>query len=309
MMDQFKTGDIYRLLLSQWKKLAIVALVAITISCLISSPLVIRPKYKSIGVVFPNNLNPFSEESNTEQLLQFFNSEEVRNNLASRYHLYAYYGIDSTGDHARSYFNFLFQENFRASNTLYESIEVEVMDHVPDTAKMLATAYIEEVNKLVKASKKAAVGEYLRNYRNQLLIKRNEIDSIEARLRDLRTKYGIIDVKAQAKELTKRMGKGLSEEDKMLLTGLREQSGTFDILQGELKQEIRLYRDLKKEYDKNLLDYNSDISFTTMVSKPNLPDRKCYPVRWAIVLSVTLSSLLLASLILIVVNKKRSGLA
>lgn len=308
-MDQFKTGDIYRLLLSQWKKLAIVAAIAIIVSSFISSPLVIKPKYKSIGVVFPNNLNPFSEESNTEQLLQFFNSEEVRNNLASRFDLYTYYGIDSTGDHARSYYNFIFQENFKASNTLYESIEVEVMDHSPAMAQKLASAYIEEVNKLVRSSKKLAVGEYLHNYRSQLLIKRNEIDSIEAKLKDLRLKYGILDVKAQAKELSKRMGKGMSEDDKTLLTGLKEQSGTFDILQGELRQEIKLYHDIKKEYDKNLLDYNSEISFTTVVSKPTLPDKKCYPVRWAIVLSVSLSSLLLASLFLIVVNKKRGGLA
>lgn len=308
-MDQFKTGDIYRLLLSQWKKLAVVAIAAIVVSSFISSPLVIKPKYKSIGVVFPNNLNPFSEESNTEQLLQFFNSDEVKSSLASRFDLYTYYGIDSTDEHARSYYNYMFQENFRASNTLYESIEVEVMDQSPAMARKLAAAYIEEVNRLVKASKKAAVSEYLHNYRNQLLIKRNEIDSIEARLKELRLKYGILDVKSQAKEITKRMGKGMSEDDKLLLTGLKEQSGAFDILQGELKQEIRLYRDIKKEYDKNLLDYNSEISFTTVVSKPSLPDKKCYPVRWAIVLTTTLSALLLASLFLIVVNKKQGDLA
>ncbi len=309
-MDQFKTEDIYRLLLSQWKKLAIVALISIVVGAVVSSPWIMKPKYKSIAVVFPTNLNPYSEESTTEQLLQFFNSEEVKNNLAERFDLYHYYGIDTADAHARSNFNFLFQENFKASNTLYESIEIEVMDHSPARARQLAQGMIDEVNSLVHASKKATVGEYLKSYRNQLLIKQTEIDSIEAKLKDLRLKYGLLDVRSQVKELSKRTGKGgMSEDDKLLLTGLREKSGTFEILQGELKQEIRLYRDLKKEYDKNMLDYNSHISFTTVVSRPSLPDKKCYPVRWAIVSCITLSALLLASLIIIVSNKKRNRLA
>ncbi|MBS1635313.1 MAG: hypothetical protein JST26_05275 [Bacteroidetes bacterium] len=309
-MDTFKTGDIYKLLLAHWKKLAIVAVIAIVASSVISSPWVMKPKYKSRAVVFPTNLSPFSEESNTEQLLQFFMSDEIKDRMAKRFNLYQYYDIDSTDSRARSFYNYKYQENFKISNTLYESVEVEVMDHLPAKAQELANGLLEEVNLLIEQSKKEKVSEYLKNYGNLLLIKRNEIDSLEARLKNLRMTYGLLDIKAQAKEITKRQGKqGLSETDKVLLTGLKEKSGEFQLLQSEIKQQVLLYKDIKKEYDKNLMDYHSKISYTTVVSKPDFPDKKCYPVRWAIVTAATLSALLLAILVIIVLNKKQRDLA
>jgi len=60
------------------EKLAIITLIAIIVGFIVSSPIVIKPLYKSYAVVYPVNLSPSSEESNTEQLLQWFNSEEVK---------------------------------------------------------------------------------------------------------------------------------------------------------------------------------------------------------------------------------------
>ena len=65
-------------------------------------------------------------------------------------------------------------------------------------------------------------------------------------------------------------------------------------------KSLRLFKD---QNDKYLLDYFGNISFTNIVSKPTLPDKKFFPVRWLIVSISTLSAFALAALFFILSNK------
>lgn len=305
-MENINTVAIAKIAFAQWKKLSIVAVVAIIASSFFSSPLFIAPKYRSSTVIFPSNLVSFSSESNTEQLLQFINSEELKNAMAKRFDLFKHYGIDSTEERAVSKFNEYYNSNFLVSSTLYESVDIEVIDVSPKLAQSMANAIVEEVNKLIQQTKKNIVGEYVKTYSNQIKIKETEIDSIEAKLKYMRITYGLLDVKAQSKVISKRLGKSMSETDNKILKGLQEYGGEYTILQNQLKIETNSYKELKLAYDKNLLDYNGKLSYTTVISKANLPDKKCAPLRLVIVVLFTLSSLLLALTILLFNTKKQN---
>lgn len=309
-MSEINTKDIIKVLQAHWKKLAIVAAAAILISAFISSPLFIKPKYKSVAVLFPTNLMPFSRESSTEQMLQYINSEEIKHSMTKRFDLFNHYEIDSTQERAFSKFNTYYEANIKASATLYESIEIEVIDESPVFAQKLAKGLIEETNKFVAALKREKVNEYLNSYSNQLKIKKNEIDSIESKLKYMRMTYGLLDFKSQAKVMSKRMGKGsLSEIDKNVLTGLKEHGGEYILLQEQLATETSSYKELKLSYDKNRLDFDGNLSYSTVVSQPTLPDKKCAPLRAVIVIIFTLSALLLASVVILLSHKKQNQVA
>lgn len=309
-MNEFNTRQIIDILKLRWKKLSIVAAIAIIISAFISSPMVLKPKYKSKAVLYPTNLTAFSSESGTEQLLQFLNSEEIKQNLIKRFDLFKHYGLDSAEEKAFAKFDNMYQSNVKSSATLYQSIEIEVIDESPKFAQQLAYGLISEADKLVENLKKEKVREYISSYSNQLRIKKSEIDSLEAKLKHMRMTYGLLDFKIQAKAISKRMGKGaLSEEDKNLLVGLKEHGGDYILLQEQLGTETGIYKEMKIQHNKNLLDLNGHISYSTIVSKPNLPDQKCSPLRTVIVLVFTLSSLLLASVIILINHKRQNKLA
>ncbi|MBK7668079.1 MAG: hypothetical protein IPJ32_12540 [Sphingobacteriaceae bacterium] len=70
-MENFNTKEIIAIVLKNKKAIILVTLLAAIASTVVSYML--KPKYKSYAVVFPVNLSPSSEESNTEQLLQYFN--------------------------------------------------------------------------------------------------------------------------------------------------------------------------------------------------------------------------------------------
>lgn len=309
-MNEFNTQQILEILKPQWKKLSMVGAAAIIISAFLSSPLFIKPKYKSTAVIYPTNLTAFSSETGTEQLLQFLNSEEIKKNLIKRFDLFKHYELDSTEERAFSKFDNYYSESIKSSATMYQSIEIEVIDESPKFAQQLAYGLINEADKLVENLKREKVKEYINSYNNQLRIKKSEIDSLEAKLKHMRMTYGLLDFKIQAKALSKRMGKGqLSAEEKSLLADLKEHGGDYILLQEQLGMETGMYKDMKVQHNKNLLDMNGHISYSTIVSKPNLPDKKCSPLRTVIVLVFTLSSLLLASVIILINHKRQTKLA
>jgi len=309
-MDNINTKYIFNIIDIHRKKLILIAVCSIVISAFLSSPLFINPKYKSTAVVFPTNLEKYSEESNTEQLLQFMNSEEVKIAMTNRFNLYKVFDIDSNEARSHAKFDNYYNEYISVSATLYESVVINVIDESPMLSQKMANALIEESNLFIRAQKKVISDEYVKSYRNQLKILTFEIDSIESKLKDIRMNYGILDFKSQSKIITKRASKdNLSEDEKLLLKGLKEVGGQYVILQEQLKTELNNYKKMKFKFDKNVLNSNSELSFTTVVSKANLPDKKYSPQRVIIVLFFTISVLLMSIFIILFTHKKQNNLA
>ncbi len=309
-MENINTAHILHVLKIHRIKFMIIAIAAIIVSSFISSPIFIAPKFKSTAVVFPINLEPFSEESSTEQLLQFMNSEEIKNAMTKRFNLYTVFGIDSLEEKSHTKFDKYYYEYITVSVTLYESIIINVINESPSLAQKMANALIDETNKFVRAQKKTITDEYIKSYENQLKIASTEIDSIESQLKSIRLNYGILDFKAQSKIISKKQSSSsLSNDEQLILKGLKEVGGKYQILQSQLNSELKNYRTFKLEYDKNRLNTNSNLNFTTVVSKANLPDKKHSPERTVIVVLFTLSALLLSLFIILFTHKKQNNFA
>jgi len=302
-VENFNTKEIIAIVSKNKKAIIIVTLLAAVASTVVSYML--KPKFKSFAVVFPVNLSPSSEESNTEQLLQYFNSEEVKQAVAKKHDLYKHYEVDPAANGSKSLFDLYFKGNVSVSPTLYESLEITVKDESPEMARDITQSMIDETNKLILNIKRERLNEYITNCFKAINSQVKGIDSINYQINELRKKYDIFDVAAQAKYLSKKLysDKPLSEANKITYEGLKtknvELSKLFSIYGGQAGTlNYFLY-----QKDKYLFDYNSDISFTNVVSKPTLPDKKFFPVRWLIVSISTLSVFALAALFFILSNK------
>ena len=306
-MKNYKTTEIISLLVLQWKKLGFVAIFSIIVGFIISSPMVIKPLYKSYAIVYPVNLSPNSEESNTEQLLQWFNSEEVKNAVARKFDLYNHFDIDTLSDKYHTYFNLKFKELVSINSTLYESIEISVKDQDPIMAKKIVQGLIDETNHLIMSVKKERLKEYILNNQNELKRASLKVDSLKGMIDTIRSNFNLIDVGAQAKYLSKELIKNpnLSESNMKIAQGLKTQKTELDRLGSVIGSEIGTYNYFRNQIDGYMLDYENKISFTNVVSKPTLPDSKCYPVRSLIVAIITISSLLIASVIIVFFNLKK----
>lgn len=302
-MENFNTKDIIAVLVKNKKAIIVVTIIAAVASAIIS--FILKPKYKSYAVVYPVNLSPSSEESNTEQLLQYFYSEEVKNEVARKYNLYAHYEVDTNANGYQALFDLYYKSNINISPTLYESIDITVKDESPEMAQKVAQGLIDATNKLIQNLKRERLNEYIINSLKGISYEMKGLDSLNKNINEIRSSYNIIDVGAQAKYLSKKMmsGKPLTESENKLFNGIRSNNTDLEKLWNAangLQGTMNYFRDQK---DKYIFDYNSEISFTNVVSKPTLPDKKFFPVRWLIVSVSSLSVFALACLYFILTNK------
>ena len=301
-MEKFKTEDIVNILLQQWKKLALIAFVAALVGYGVT--FFIKPLYKSYSVVYPVNLSPSSEESETEQLLQWFNSEEVKNAVAAKFKLYEHYDINPAGEKHDTYFNLRYKELVSINSTLYESIEISVKDTDPKLAREIVNGIIEATNELIMSVKKERLKEYIDNNEKELALAGKKIDSLKFMINTLRKDYNIIDFQYQSKYIAKEAVKNpnLSESNSKTAEGLKVQRTELERLRDVISSQIITYNELRTNIDKYHLDYANKISFTNVVSKPTMPDSKCYPIRSLMAIIVSLSTLLVACIVILFLN-------
>lgn len=298
-MKHFKTQEIINVLLKHKKSILLATIIAG--ACAYGASFLIKPKYKSIAVVYPLNLTPGSEESNTEQLIQYFNSEEIKYAVAEQFDLYEHYNIDRKDPLVKNYLGLMYKENVSISPTLYESINLEVLDTDPVMAQKLNFAIIKRTDSLIMASKRRNISDYISNYEKQLSKTERAIDSLLKCEQNLRKTYRIMEHKAMSKAVSKLVVKGekTTALQDTILMGLFVKYPELNEVYRRLETE-RSFRDfMKKELDKNKLDYNSKLSFCNIVSSPSLPDKKASPVRLVIVISAMLSVFALASIFFI----------
>jgi uncharacterized protein involved in exopolysaccharide biosynthesis len=86
---------------------------------------------------------------------------------------------------------------------------------------------------------------------------------------------------------------------------LQVQRTELERLRDVINAQINTYNGFRNEIDKHHLDYANKISFTNVVSKATLPDSKCYPIRSLMAIIVSLSTLLVACIVILFLNTNK----
>ncbi|HKK40227.1 MAG TPA: Wzz/FepE/Etk N-terminal domain-containing protein, partial [Cryomorphaceae bacterium] len=128
------------------KLFILVAVLSAIVGVVISLPVFMTPKYKSTAVVYPTNIEVYADESETEQLLQFFDASSVRDSIIEKFDLYEVYDISPEQENSRFYLLEEYRDNVRVSKTKYESVMLEVISEDPQLAKDMADEILHQVN-------------------------------------------------------------------------------------------------------------------------------------------------------------------
>ncbi|MFA6923388.1 MAG: Wzz/FepE/Etk N-terminal domain-containing protein [Bacteroidales bacterium] len=301
-------GTIYK-----WRKHFIIIVgISVVLSAIFSEPFFIKPKYKSEAIVYPINLQPYSGETPTEQLIQMFEAMDVTNDIIKKFNLGNHYRIKSK---TKSYYSKLlkeFKSNISIKKTEYESVKIVVYDIDPDTASLIVQSFIDYVNKKITTSFRIKVNEVVKINKDRLESKRKEMDSMENVLQHLRINYEILDYPAQAREATKAQLKKISQSGKSspkidtLVKNLEHKGGLYASTSEHLWRIRGSYNDLKTTYENTINDYEKKLSYCTVVTSPYPADKKSYPIRWLIVLCTAVGTFVMMILIVNIVEKYKS---
>lgn len=305
--NEFNTGSLYYLAIKwRWHLIAI-AIIAGVASTIFSSSSFIEPKFKSTAVVYPVNIVPYSNESATEQLLQLFQSADVKNKIIEKFDLANHYGLGDNSKEPNSKLFLEFNDNVTINKTEFESVNIEILDKDPVKACAMVNEIINETNLKLRQLQREKSEEMHAMYAKQLELKKNEIDTLNSQISKLRLDNNFIDIASQAREVTRGVINSKTGEAYRLSGKIQEVGAEFTALNAKLDAALAYYTKLKATYDDITGDLNKELTYTNVVTKPFVADTKSYPIRWIIVLSSILASLFLGFIIISISEGKKKN--
>ncbi|MBR4147417.1 MAG: hypothetical protein IKU00_05955 [Bacteroidales bacterium] len=293
-------------LIFKWKwHILIITLVAALCGAIFSSSKFITPLYKSEAIAYPANISPYSDESETEQMLQIINSQSIVDSIIEKYDLWTDYKIDRNYQYAKTYMMLEYHDKIKISKTPYEAVSIVVNDKDPFVACNIAKDILKFYDKKVAQLHRDKVAEVVNMYARQLEMKQQDIDNLKQQLANLGTNYGMANYVGQSREITRAYLSGSTRANELMQN--LEQYGPEAIdLENKIIAEATTYVDVKLDYEQNLRFYYSDLTYSNIVTEPYPADKKSYPVRWVVVALCGLGAFLLTILVLFIIeNRKR----
>jgi capsule polysaccharide export protein KpsE/RkpR len=305
MEDYFKNhriiGIFYR-----WKiHLAVIFVAAIVLAAFFSSSLFITPLYKSYAIVYPSNIAEYSDESLTEQMMQIFQSKDIRDSIVVKFDLPRHYGIDPNYQYYTSTLLWEFTKNVKISKTPYAAVIIEVWDKDPKVACDMVDEMLNQYNHKLHGMHRDKFKEVVTNYKTVTDYKRKELDSLQQRSNELGVKYGLLDYPNQTREVMRSYLAGKGGETARLKKNLEERGGEREMLSDLMLSISKDYSAFKLDYDRAVLDFNRNYTFVNVLNKPFIADKKGYPVRWVIVLVSAVAALFLAIIVIGIIESMR----
>ncbi len=314
MESQFYQINLLHILL-KWKiHLGIIVILAVILAVVFSGPTFITPKYESFAVVYPSNIAPYSDENETEQMLQILQSKDISDSIIKKYDLARHYEIDSNYKYFYSTLMYEYSQSVSINKTPYEGVRIEVKDKDPKMASEMVWSIINLYNKKVRKLHEEKFREVVEMYERALQKKENYIDSINTRLTQLSVEYGLTDYEAQAEQTTKGYLRTIDgtggayvreKEVEKLKKNLEDKGGEMLILQNMLVKETDKYVQLKDDYEKAYMDYDRKFTYTNVITKPFPADKKSYPIRWLIVVISALASFFISYIVILIIENRK----
>lgn len=308
-------SNLFNVVINNLKLLVIVGIVAAILSVVFSSSTFIAPKYKSTAIVYPSNLGEYSEESPIEQMMQWFDSREIKDRVIKDNSLFEHYEIKEEDKLAAYYILEEYNENITVNETKFESAEITVLDTDPKKAFEIANSIILNFSKVIREVHEKRAFEEFGSVEIEFNRVKNKLDSVSDGLKIMRTEYGLINYGSQSDHVVRGFLKTFdgansssvnNAEILKLKKNIEEKGGDFIRFEKRFYHLIESYHYWENEYLKSKRSINRIMTYTNIVSKAKIPVKKVYPIRWMIVLLSTFGSIAFAFILLLFSTQLKS---
>lgn len=302
MESYFKTKSIFNLI-AKWKwHLLIITVVAAILGYVFSCPYFIHPKYKSSATLYPANIICHSDESESEQMLQMLESDDIKFQIIEKYDLYNHYAIDTSAKGSLAKMMSYYEDNVIIEKTPNDAVMITVCDEDPQMAADMVNSIIEDYDNLVLKINAEKSMEIYRIYSDAANEKARIIDSLSEVLKKYGTEYGMIDVASQTRAYSEASVNGRGGEASTILKNWQEYRADFAKTDSLLNSTIQRYNKDLKICEDARRDISKQQTYSHIISKPYVADKKFYPVRWLITLLSALGGCLIGIIAIAIIE-------
>lgn len=303
------------------KLIVVVGLLAVVVSSVVS--LLLENKYKSSVILFPTTTNSISkaligdrmgskddvlalgEEEEAEQMLQILNSDEIRNRIIEKYDLMKHYEIESDDKFKYTKLFKLYESNISFHRTEFMSVEIEVLDRNPDTAAFIANDIANLMDTVKNRMQKEIAREALKIVEDEYNFMIAYMKEMEDSLNVIRA-MGVHDPESQSEVLTQELAIATRENNtkaaekiQQKLDVLSKYAGVYVSIRDNFEWDRKQLSYLKSKYAEAKIDAERSLDHKFVVNWAQPAEKKSYPIRWLIVVTSTIGSLMLTIFLLI----------
>lgn len=306
--------------LYRWRKgLFRIGVAAVLVSTV--AAFLIEPKFKATVILFPatsssiskslmsantdglkHDILQFGEEVEAEQMLQVLKSDQIRDRITKKYDLFNHYDIDSTEEYRYTKLYDEYEDNISFERTEYMSVKISVLDKDPVMAANIANDIAALLDSAQDRIEKDRARQALVIVDNEYKRLQEEVKQIHDSLKVLR-EMGINDYETESSVFNEQYAKALASNNRSAIEALKSHLRILSQYGGayvQLRQneELRLTRlnQLKEKLEEVKVDAEQKLPHKFVVNNARPPERKTYPIRWLIIISSTLATLLISVL-------------
>jgi capsular polysaccharide biosynthesis protein len=314
MNDFFDNRRILNIIWNRRLHFIIIGIIAVVLSAVFSSSFFVTPKFKSSARVYPSNISAISEESETEHMLEIINSVDIKLKMMEEFNLSEVYKIEKDYPQYMTAMLGEYNKHVAARKTEFETVEIEILDQDPVRAKLMCDSLIHFYNQKVREMHSAKYWEMVKILEDNMAWRKHERDSVMKLLNNHRVNYQILGFNQQVPEVTRGYMRALADgrenspggrEIRKIYENLLNKGTETYILENSFNKLSKTIDSLKFLYDINISEAQKVITYSHIVEKPLVPDKKAYPVRWIIVAFSLMSALFVALLAFIVLDFKK----
>lgn len=294
----------------------VIGLVAIVLAAVFSGPAFIRPKFKSTARIYPTNIGVMSEESRTEQMLEVLTSRDIKFRVINSFRLDTVYKIKRDDPLYQTRILNDYDENINAGKTKFETVEISVLDYVPERASIICDSIIQFFNQKMRTMHRIKDWEMVELLSTEFNKRRIELDSVSVELSSIRKNYGILDYRTQAERVTEgymtALATGRSSSSNLqkiqeLYNNLAEKGIEARILEAHFGFLVNSMDSIARLRDRYISEFEKEITYSHIVEHPVPADKKSFPVRWLIVAFSLFSALFVALVVFLVLDFQKSN--
>ena len=325
--EDFNSSSLIIFLYRYRKPLLIIGLAALVFSWFFSLPWFITPKYKSTVILFPASTNAvskallgeqsskgqdlmsFGEDEQAEQLLQILSSNRIRDRIIRTFNLMEHYKIDSTSRYKNSQLFRQYEKNITFRRTEYMAVQISVLDRDPQMAADIANtiaALLDSVKNDMQRQRAIQGFRIVEVEYNNLRTEVNQIVDSLVKLGGL----GVNDVEYQSQVLNQQLAVALMNNNRPGVAAIQKKldilgkyGGIYMSLKNALEFKTEQLTLLQSKYKQAKVDAEENLTQKFIVSDAYKAEKKSFPVQWLIMLVTTISTLLLAIIVIIVFEK------
>ena len=324
---EFDSTNIAQFLLTWRKPLLLIVAASVVLSFIFSSPFFITPKYRSTVIMFPTSSNSISKallsdnpnvkqdilefgvDEQTEQMLQILNSSRIRDRVIKKFDLLKHYDINPNSEYKNTLLQREYEGNITFKRTEFMAVKISVLDKDPAMAANIANSIADLLDSVKNDMQHDRAMQGFRIVEAEYNQLKADVKQKEDSLSALR-KLGVNDYETQAEMMNQELAIAIAKNNTRGVKALEEKlnvlslyGGPYVSLRDALAYEKKTLSQVKSKYDEARIDAHEALPQKFIVESAFKAEKKAYPIRWLIMLSTTVSVLLLAVVLIIILEK------